>query len=683
MPDSNNPSESEPREKAAGSGSQMVTWVVVAVVTVLLVLLMSRRGAEAPKPEVIATGDHVQEEVPRPADADPFVIVVRTPTNRWTPEHMVVYWWDKVDDEVKAASVDTGDQSNIIKKDHVGSESCKDCHPGKHSDWAGHPHRWMNAQARGEAIRGDFESGETIKYKGGEGRFLMEDGIPKMIVERGDSYVKYGITRTIGSRYYQYYVGAAEEIRNAGFEDDQKRRDTEIVLPFGYWIANKEWVPVVHVLRSENRDDNEIDPFHKWPLIAYDASCSDCHTTWAFGDWVMNRAGGPRLSEYTPRRLDIRLGGLLQEAHPERVPAHLELSSYSMSQMVGALRTEQGEYRVDERVSLGVQCESCHLGAKDHVENSTKETSDVLPSFYPVSPHLFPGTTNRVELTGRTRENLNFICARCHSGSRPQYANGTHTWNSTEFADASRGFCYNPNKANARGMDFLTCVDCHDPHKPIGQDWFRTPAQDDASCTKCHEQFNDAAALTKHTRHEVGSEGSRCMNCHMPKINEGLQKMVRTHRIQHPTPRTMVEANQPNACNLCHLDESIDWTLKHVREWYGDGLQFDGAKIAASYPDRSGSAAIGWLKSEHAGTRLAAAEAFALRKPGKYLDELIEVLIGDPHLINRQFVQRSLFESTGVSLKKEGYQFYMSRDERQAALDKLKPKLIEQIVGLQ
>lgn len=678
MSEPDTPPAKDQATQANESGSSLTTWIVVAIATISLIVFMNReRPDEPPAQNAAPDAGLVLENTPRPADAPPFFIAVRTPTNKWDPDNLVVHWWERVADGIKAAAVDTGELSNIIRKDYVGSESCQECHPDNHADWSNHPHRWMNALAQGEAIRGDFESGQTIQYKGGEGRFMVEGGTPKMIVERGDSYIKYGITRTIGSRFFQYYIGKVEEIRNAGIDDEQARRDAEAVLPFGYWMANQEWVPVVHVLRSENRDDNEIDPFHKWPLIDYDSSCSDCHTTWPLSDWMLKSTGGTRLSEYTPRRLDFHLGALLQEAHPKRVPADPELVSYSSAEVVAAVREEQGKFRVDERVSLGVTCESCHLGAADHVRNSTKDSSSVLPSFSPVSPHLYSGTTNLTELTGRARENLNFVCARCHSGTRPNYANGTHTWNSTEFADAARGFCYNPSKAHARGMNVLTCVDCHDPHVPTGKKWSKTPEQDDASCLECHQQFQEPKTLAEHTHHQSGSTGSRCMNCHMPRINEGLERMVRTHRIQSPVPTEMVEANQPNACNLCHLEESVDWTVGHVRDWYGK--EFDDQKIAANYPDRSGSAAKGWLKSEHAGTRLTAAEALAVNMPDKYLNDLLEVLVGDPHLINRQFVQQRLLESTGASLKSQGYQFYMSRDERQAVIAKLKPKLVEQI----
>src|SRR5438132_2996121 len=139
-----------------------------------------------------------------------------------------------------------------------------------------------------------------------------------------------------------------------------------------------------------------------------------------------------------------------------------------------------------------------------------------------------------------------------------------------------RGSCYSK----------LRCVDCHNPHRAIGRRWSLASDQDDALCLKCHDRLEPAAQRLAHTHHIAGSPGARCMNCHMPRINEGLQDVVRTHMIYSPTRADMIEANHSNACNLCHLQQPIDWTLRYLKEWYG--TKCDEAKIAANYPHRAG-----------------------------------------------------------------------------------------------
>ena len=301
-------------------------------------------------------------------------------------------------------------------------------------------------------------------------------------------------------------------------------------------------------------------------------------------------------------------------------------------------------------VSFGISCEACHLGAKRHAEGKM-----VRPLFFPASPSLkVQGEKTEVDF-GRSVKNLNWICARCHSGHRPRFAAGMATWNSTESSDAMLGSCYSK----------LTCVHCHDPHEAIGRKWRPTPQQDDAKCLKCHDQFTPAAARIAHTHHPLENEGSRCLNCHMPRVNEGMQDVVRTHMIFSPTRPDMIHANHPNACNLCHVDEPIDWTLKHLKDWYT--AEFDATKIAENYPHRAGPVASGWLRSDYEAVRLVAADALARRKADWALPQLVEML-NDPYLLNRQFTRTALEDNYHVRLVDYGYRFYMTADERKEPL---------------
>jgi hypothetical protein len=319
-------------------------------------------------------------------------------------------------------------------------------------------------------------------------------------------------------------------------------------------------------------------------------------------------------------------------------------------------------------VSLGVACEACHNGCADHVADEKK-----LPAFFPQSPHLYMQGENPDTVWGRNDTNVNWTCSRCHAGGRARYAAGISTWNSTELSDAARGSCYDPVAAGSHGMKSLTCVHCHNPHKGIGQKWTRTAAEDNASCTDCHTQFRQPSALTAHTHHPPTSSGSECMNCHMPRINEGLQDVVRTHTIFSPTEPRMIEANQPNACNLCHVDQPIDWTLTHLKEWYGvDG--FSESAIAENYPDRAGAVARGWLTSPHHGTRLVAADALTRAGAKWALDDVVG-LLDDPYLLNRQFTARGVERMLGIDLRDHGYRFYMFKDERDGPLQRVRKAL--------
>jgi predicted CXXCH cytochrome family protein len=412
-------------------------------------------------------------------------------------------------------------------------------------------------------------------------------------------------------------------------------------------------VPIVHV-GPEEEDARRPDPFDPPDrgrhYAEYAAGCNYCHTTFPLGD-LFGRIPD-KLGAHAPAPLHWSLRGYLAGSRPETFP-----------ELEGRLgrpgRNPMADWEAPRyAATLGVSCEACHLGAREHVQSEGR----VPPPFFPASPHLLVEGRAAPD-PGRTHANVNWACGRCHVGSRPQFAAGMSTWNSVEYSDAMRGGCYSR----------LRCVDCHNPHKALGPRWPLTPDQDDALCLKCHDHLRPADRRRAHTRHKPGSDGARCMNCHMPRINEGIQDVVRTHMIYSPTRADMIEANHPNACNLCHTDRPIDWTLRHLREWYGK--TYDGAKVAAAYPDRAGPVARNWLQSDDPAVRLVAAEALARARDAEAVPRLLGAL-DDPHLVNRQFAYKEVQGLLGVRLRDLGYHFSMTAGERRGPLAGLRARFV-------
>jgi hypothetical protein len=200
--------------------------------------------------------------------------------------------------------------------------------------------------------------------------------------------------------------------------------------------------------------------------------------------------------------------------------------------------------------------------------------------------------------------------------------------------------------------------------------WTATPDQDDAKCLSCHqEQFKTAKARLDHTHHPAGSGGDHCMNCHMPRVNEGLQDVVRTHMIYSPTRADMIEANHPNACNQCHVKESIQWTVDYLQEWYGKEYNLD------NYLSLEESAAIGWLQSENESVRLIGSDSLTRARAEWALPQLIQML-DDAHMMNRQFTQIGLEAMLDMELGAFGYHHYMTKPERLAPLNKIRKALL-------
>jgi predicted CXXCH cytochrome family protein len=563
-------------------------------------------------------------------------------------------WWDGSPPGTTTVRLVHPD-SNIHPADYAGPESCRDCHKKNYQGWSQHPHRWMNALARPQTVKGDFSPEARISYLGGQATFREHEDGYRMLLARGATRRLYAVSQTIGSRFFQYYVGKLLE----GPEPDGHRAYViDQVLPFGYWLDRQEWVPVVHVGLGETPDGEREDPFAPHALdVSFSPyyECNSCHTTFALGDelarnfWALGRHAPVPLHWSLPDYL----GGVRDDLLiPGKRPA--EYTDQEVQQLLVGMQMFAAP---EHAVKLGVTCESCHLGCQQHAAGKLAK-----PSFFPHSPHLRAEAAAAID-PGPTHENVNWACGRCHAGQRPYFAAGMATWNSTEYTDAMKGSCYSQ----------LRCVDCHNPHQATGPQWTRTAAEDDASCVRCHQQFATDEALAAHTHHSAGSTGSRCMNCHMPRLNEGLQNVVRTHMIFSPTNRQMIEANQPNACNLCHVDQSIDWTLTHLRQWYG--ATYDDDQLVASYPRRDEPAVIGWLKHRQEAVRLVATDAVARSGDRRLLPALID-LLDDPYLLNRQFARIGLESMLEVRLLDYGYRFYMTPQERREPITRLRARLL-------
>ena len=649
-----------------------VSWLVLMLIVGMYVY-ESRRSAlsRGLKQRVREAAKKQQEVAPEVASAEE--AKGEAPPTRYFASGNLTLVWDKIKPEVRQLVNPTSTSSNMARKDFAGSQSCAECHKENYAEWSEHPHRWMNALANAESIKGDFGGSAELRYRGGVAKFYREGDKYRMRFDRDDLHREYEISQTIGSRFYQYYVGkgiAGPEPT----EHDYYKKDH--VLPFGYWLSRRTWVPIVHV--ADELPDGErwesveqVKPpasgvhgaegvgrsrgvfDHTQELgLTYASSCNFCHTTFPLADMFVRMPD--QMGATLKQRTLFELSQHVADSHPQIFDGSKPAEQFPSEAIEAMTATFIAFDAREQAASLGVACEACHLGCLEHVQQPKTK-----PAFAPQSPRLLTFKEDPAMETGRKQANLNAICARCHTGTRPTYAAGMATWNSTEHSDAMRGSCYSK----------LACVDCHDPHKATGRVWPKTPEEDDASCVRCHQQFTNSATRQLHTHHAQGSAGDRCMNCHMPHINEGIEEVVRTHTIFSPTQPDMIASGQPNACNLCHLDKPIDWTLGYLKSWYGKS--YAEGEIAKSYPNRDEAVGMMWLKHSQPATRLVAAAAFAREKARWGLPELLK-LLDDPYLVNRQFAQTSMEKLIDRRLDEAvGYWFYMGKEERQGVWKEL------------
>jgi predicted CXXCH cytochrome family protein len=141
----------------------------------------------------------------------------------------------------------------------------------------------------------------------------------------------------------------------------------------------------------------------------------------------------------------------------------------------------------------------------------------------------------------------------------------------------------------------LSCLSCHSMHHSSPANQLSVGMEGNQACLQCHAPIKEK--LVQHTHHSANSSGSLCYNCHMPYTNYGLLKAIRSHTIDSPNVATTLKSGRPNACNLCHLDKSLEWTDDKLAQW------FSRPRTTLKEQQRQTAASVLWSLSGDAGQR--------------------------------------------------------------------------------
>lgn len=510
--------------------------------------------------------------------------------------------------------------SNVRAADYVGPKACAECHAERYLQWQAHPHRRMNQNASEAAVVGRFD-GSFVDYGGTRTTFERRGGdfvMSHALILPGEAPVllrRDKITRTVGSRFQQAYVGV--QIEGPEPQGHPLYQD-ERALPYVYWLSRGLWVPEHYVEpypQPEYDADGELnypidDPYARG-MRTWQDGCLLCHNTYPFEF----RVGAP----YPGTGF---AGVAWREPEPAREPGPASL------------------------VTMGVSCEACHFGGRDHVEREREMRSR------PVSPDL--GWLAEPASRGAS----NAICAQCHVAKALTYPDGAACQNSSEARDASLGAC-NPE---------IRCTDCHDPHVAGPVDHAAPERDRSSTCTNCHAAFSGAAARA-HSHH--GAEVT-CLDCHMPRVNQGIDAVVRTHKIGSPTETAMLGAAAPNACNLCHLDRSMRWTLDHLAQDFGRSIAPTAAWSAHYGEELERPVGEVWVGHPDPAVRLVATDAYARVRPRhEALPRLLDAML-DAYPHNRMFALGALERMLGRRLSMGEYTPTASPEERKRQVEDLR-----------
>ena len=468
----------------------------------------------------------------------------------------------------------TANPSNVTRADYVGPSACADCHPGEHARWAASLHAAMNATAGAPgAVVGDFANA-TLAYGDGTVTFARDGAAYTMTTRRGARTTRYRVTRTIGRRGLQEYVGVADDAAGAD----------EVRLPFAWWPRRAGWYPQAYFdpwLGAEQPADAFEPVTEPWA-----ERCPWCHSTYPF-DVRVARSAGP-----------LHLGHGLEEFF---TPAG------------GAHATASPRLPVDEQVTTGISCESCHLGGRAHVAGLPIHLVPRGAAVTRVATAPLPPEATAFADERRDARVVDRTCAQCHSGPSPRYPDGGATRNSSEALDLAASPCTG-----------IRCTDCHEPHRGAPGAGTDDSARAIAACVGCHREFASPVTVATHTAHAPASV--TCLDCHMPRQVLGIDHFVRTHRISSPSDPAMLSASLPNACNLCHLDRPLAWTLDQLAATWNVHPVAPLAGVADDTP-------VGeeWLANSEAFMRVLAAAAYA-RSPTLAHDALPRLVaqLADP-----------------------------------------------------
>jgi predicted CXXCH cytochrome family protein len=437
----------------------------------------------------------------------------------------------------------------------VTSNACRSCHPSEYASWHASFHRTMTQAASTSSV-----AAERLR----QGGRLQADSNGRSIELFGRGAELWarlpdpGVTSAVAPQAYE------TSFRNAPTRDVKVELLTGSHQHQAFWVRGARLgeltaVPAVYLI-AEQRLVARRDAFLNPPQaqeqgVRWNSNCIQCHTV----------AGAPQH--------DLARDAFASSA-----------------------------------AELGIACEACHGAGQAHVA----AMQNPLTRYRARAKREAVAITNPKQLPA---ERASEVCGRCHSYFFPKheaewwsfgfsrnyrpgdelglaqlllspealrepgapelaqsadsmfYADGTIRIGGREHNGLVRSPCFE----RGAGERKLSCLSCHSLHQSQPSDQLADGNTGNAACAQCHER--QAGAISQHSHHAPASPGSLCYNCHMPHTSYALLGAIRSHRIDSPSfdERTR---DRPNACSLCHLEQSEAWAAAAAARWYGDKAAF-------------------------------------------------------------------------------------------------------------
>ncbi len=418
----------------------------------------------------------------------------------------------------------------------VPDASCASCHREAFDAWRGSHHDQAMQPATPETVLGDFEDAKFVAH-GVTTRFFRRDGAFLVDAEGPDGIHRdYRVRYTFGVDPLQQYLVEAPGGRLQA-------------LTVAWDVERRRWYSLYpHVRIAPDDALHWTGVYQNW-----NAMCAECHST------------------------NLREG-------------------YDLS--ADAFSTTWSE--------PDVGCQACHGPGAAHVDWAERRAGD------DPSPHEIGLVVDFARGDGRYQVEQ---CARCHARRERASTDDAH---GRAFMDDFVPATLRADLYHADGQidaevyvwgSFVQsrmyaagvrCTDCHDAHS------LRLVADGNGLCTRCHQsqpdpRFPELAARAydspEHHFHQEGSDGARCVGCHMPgKVYMGIDHR-RDHGFRVPRPDVSARVGAPDVCTGCHADRDLAWAEAELRARFGE---------PAPTPHRAEAIAAGRRREPGAGPALAA-----------------------------------------------------------------------------
>lgn len=561
------------------------------------------------------------------------------------------------------------------EKGFASSKSCRNCHPGEFESWHRTWHRTMTQFPSPETVVGEFD-GRELNHR--NRRYIVE--------RRGDEFW----VRMPDPEWEQKKQQAGGDLDTIGI-DDVPMVERQVLLLTGshrmqtYWVASEKdsillqfpwfyhradrrWIPAEDTFLTP---PGEPRGFTEW-----NTNCIRCHTTNPV-------PGEDRVAQHVRSRA-TELGISCEACHGP-AEEHIRVHSSPVgryAERLAAMRTAGASQPDDRSDAVRPPHDEWHDPTiVNPVRLAHNRASEICGQCHSVFAETFQASTMRDGYRYHAGDDVSFSRRMVRFG-RPDAAlvpeeREKYLWLDSSYSDY---YFWRDGTPRAAGDEFnslletpcyqrgtLACISCHSMHDAPPRQQVKAEMRGNQACIQCHTEFSDESVLTAHTHHPAGSAGSHCYNCHMPRTSYGLYSATRSHRIDVPTVAMSTKFGRPNACNLCHIDQTLEWTGEKLAEWYRHPVP------ELEEEQREVSAALLWMLRGDAAQRIIAAwhmgwdeahNASGSDWQAPFLAELLD----DPYSAVRYVAEKALRTLPGQADLE--YDFLAPSEARRAARDR-------------